>query len=139
VRDDETVATARRLAQALLEGMAPELARRGLPAELAAAAAEALAGARREAAEPPPRARVAPCHMQAVRRAFAEAQLDLAVEADASLGPLSARLDWAQGEDAIDLDAALDAAGAALERHLPDPDARAAPPQDERRPADGRI
>ena len=61
-----------------------------------------------------------------MRSALAEGGLAAEVEADAELGELSARLDWADGEDGIDLDAALAAARAALDRHRPAPERRAA-------------
>ncbi|SFI13495.1 hypothetical protein [Albimonas pacifica] len=117
---------ARDLAEALLAGVAPALARQGLAAEVAAAVTEALRVARASPDAAPLRVRVGPGQVEAVRAALAEGGLGTQVDADPELGDLSARLDWADGEDDIDLEAALAAARAALDRHLPAPERRAA-------------
>lgn len=117
---------ARDLAEALLSGVAPALARQGLAAEVAAAVSEALRATRASADPAPLRVRVGSGQVEAVRAALAEGGLAAQVDSDPELGDLSARLDWADGEDGIDLDAALAAARAALDRHLPAPDRRTA-------------
>lgn len=123
------LSSARGLAEALLTGVAPALARRGVAAEIADAVTAALreARARRvEAADAGLQVRVSPGQLDAVRAAFAAAGVAAPVESDADLGDLAARLDWADGEDELDLDAAIEAARAALDRHFPDAQRRAA-------------
>lgn len=112
---------AHRLAEALLGGVAPDMARRGLAAEVARAAAEAMRAAPAAEAHRGPRIRVAPAQAEAVTRALAGAGLDAPVEPDPSLSDLAARLDWGGGADVLDLEAALAAARQALQRHAPDP------------------
>ncbi|MGM0585674.1 MAG: hypothetical protein ACQEUZ_13595 [Pseudomonadota bacterium] len=121
---------ARRLAEALLSGVAPAFARQGLAAEALRAPHEAGA-----AEEPGLRIRVAPAQAEAVRAELERAGLSAPVETDPALSELSARLDWGGGEDAVDLGAALEAARRALERHAQAPPQ--ADPEPQRRDAHG--
>ncbi|MDF2231222.1 hypothetical protein P2H44_01500 [Albimonas sp. CAU 1670] len=125
-REQAVDRAARDLAEALLAGVAPAFARQGLAAEVAAAVSEALRASRATADPAPLRVRVGPAQVKTVQAALAEGGLAAEVEGDPELGELSARLEWADGEDRIDLDSALAAARAALDRHLPPPERRAA-------------
>ncbi|SDW86833.1 Flagellar biosynthesis/type III secretory pathway protein FliH [Albimonas donghaensis] len=122
-REEAMLTSARDLAEALLTGVAPALARRGVASEISDAVLAALreARARRvEAGDAGLSVRVAPSQLEPVRAAFAAAGIATPVDPDPDLGELAARLDWAEGEDELDLDAAIAAARAALDRHFPE-------------------
>ncbi len=115
-RREAVGAAAADICEALLTGLAPAFARAGLAAEIAAAAAEGLEG--RPGAAASPVIRVSPGQAEAVSCALVGAGLAAEIAPDAELGDLSARIDWGDGADAIDLDAAIAAARIALDRHL---------------------
>ena len=123
-RDAAIEAAVRKMAEALLSGIAPAYARSGLAVEVAEAVIAARRAQRADPGAPPLRVRLSPAQVEPVRAALTEAGLQAEIDGDPELGELSARLEWADGEDRIDLSEALDAARAALDRHLPDAERR---------------
>lgn len=115
-RREAVAAAAAEICEALLTGLAPAFARAGLAAEVAAAAAEGLCD--RAGAAPSPVIRVSPGQVEAVSSALADAGIAAGITPDPELGDLGARIDWGDGAEAVDLDAAIAAARTALDRHL---------------------
>ncbi|MFO7856085.1 MAG: hypothetical protein R6V44_12875 [Paracoccaceae bacterium] len=115
-RREAVGAAAAEICEALLTGLAPAFARAGLAAEVAAAVAEGLE--ERTGAAASPVVRVSPDQAEAVSSALAGAGVAAEITPDPELGDLGARIDWGDGADAVDLDAAIGAARIALDRHL---------------------
>ena len=123
-RHEQTARAVRATSEALLLGVAPTLARFGLAAEIAEAAAHALRSP--GLSEGGLTVRVAPSQADATRAALAGAGISAPVVADPDLPDLRARLAWADGEDDLDLGAAIAAAQAVIDRHLTAPERRTA-------------
>lgn len=112
--ETEVAEAVERICTALFCAIAPSLAAAGYLAEVAAAVSDAL----RRAPDAKLVVVVPPAHGQRVSDALALEHLAVRVDEDPHLEGFAARIHWQDGFDAIDLDACIEEAKAALRAHL---------------------